>query len=215
MTKKYRWFTPEEAEYLTKLTRSGYTIRQTMEEFNSRYPPITITQVKAFRHNHHIIGTAGDGKFSKGNVPWNKGKHFRCGVSPLTEWRKNNIPWNTHPVGTIVKVKYKRYPKGYLKVKIAEPNKWKLLHVKVWEENHGPVPEGSIIRFFDGDTHNCDIKNLYCITRSESAIFSHLKLYPANEEQLESARVLARLSHIKSKRRHPGKDKDNGTKGKA
>ncbi len=49
---------------------------------------------------------------------------------------------------------------GYIKVKIAEPNVWKFKHQLLWEEAHGPIPEGHIVYFIDGDRSNCRLANL-------------------------------------------------------
>jgi hypothetical protein len=43
----------------------------------------------------------------------------------------------------------------------------RLLHRVVWEEHHGPVPEGLVLWFKDQDRENCAISNLECITRRE------------------------------------------------
>lgn len=43
----------------------------------------------------------------------------------------------------------------------------RLLHHVIWEEHHGPIPEGMVIWFTDQSRENCEIKNLECITRKE------------------------------------------------
>lgn len=203
--KKYRTFSEEESAYLKELTLSGHSLKETAELFNERYsPPISEVKVKAWRHNHHTPGLH-TGQFKNGGTPWNKGKHFEAGGnSKYTRFQKGSRPWTTRKVGDIVQMT-SHGKKWYWKVKVAEPDVWKLLHVKVWEDHNGPVPHGCIIRFFDGDFNNCDIKNLYCISRKENATFNHLKLYPANEEELQTARLICRLSSLKSKRRHKKK----------
>lgn len=203
--KKYRTFTPEENDFIRELTLSGHSLKDTAEIFSSRYsPPITVTQVKSWRANHHTVSGV-TGHFEKGNVPWNKGKHtLSSGNSPLTQHQLHNRPWNSKNVGDIVTINDKSR-RLYKKIKVAEPNVWKLLHVKVWEDHNGPLPKGSMIRFYDMDTMNCDIKNLYCVTKGENATMNHLKLYPANEEELQTARLICRLSSLKSKRRHKKK----------
>lgn len=196
-----RRFSKEEVEFLTDSARSGDTLKESMQKFNERYPPITLDQVKAFRKNHHVRGLY-DGRFKKGMVPWNKGTHICAEKCALTQWKKDHRPWNAHDVGTVILIK-DTTGRVYKRIKIAEPNVWKYLHVKNWEDNYGAVPDGCMIRFYDMDPTNCDIDNLYVITKAENAVFNHLKLYPANPEQLEAAKILAKLSHIKSMRRHP------------
>lgn len=56
---------------------------------------------------------------------------------------------------------------GYVEVKVAEPNKWRLKHRFVWEEAHGPIPPGHNIQFRDGNRQNLSLGNLYMISRAE------------------------------------------------
>ena len=44
---------------------------------------------------------------------------------------------------------------------------WKLKHRYIWEQTYGPIPKGYCILFLDGNTLNCDINNLYLVTKKE------------------------------------------------
>lgn len=119
--------------------------------------------------------TGRDGRFKKGNIP-----------SPLCRprgpnagsFKKGNTPANHLPVGSeVVRTKDK-----LLQVKVAEPNVWRLKHRLVWEQANGPVPEGMLILFVDGNNQNCDINNLKLVSRRE-----HLALNQREYKHVDSS----------------------------
>lgn len=108
----------------------------------------------------------------KGNIPPNKGKKQKEYMSKeaidrtkATRFKKGNIPHNTLEDNAITERKDKngRIYK-YIRIKLA---KWVLYHRYLWEQHNGPIPKGYNIQFRDGDTLNCDIDNLYMISRGE------------------------------------------------
>ncbi|UPQ40659.1 HNH endonuclease [Providencia rettgeri] len=106
------------------------------------------------------------GKFSKGNVPFNKGKKGLISGNSGS-FQKGHKPHNHQQIGAEALTK-----DGYIKVKIAEPNKWELKHRLVWEGHNGPIPQDHVIKFIDDDKQNCDIDNLMIITMKEHAIIN-------------------------------------------
>lgn len=81
-------------------------------------------------------------------------------------FKKGRLPHNTKEDGRIV-VRHNhrdRKERPYKFIRISKAN-WKMLHVHIWEKHYGAVPEGCIITFKDGDTMNCELDNLQCITR--------------------------------------------------
>lgn len=131
-------------------------------------------------------GTAA--RFERGMAPWNKGKktgpaHPNC---KRTQFQKGQQPHNTLPVGFVG-------PRtdGYLKIKIAEPNVWEFLHHHVWEQHHGPVPDGMFVYFKNGDRTNCDIDNLALETQTEHCLRNSLWKFP--EEVIPAMAALADL----------------------
>ena len=42
-----------------------------------------------------------------------------------------------------------------------------LKHRFVWESHYGAIPKGYNVQFKDGNRQNCDISNLYLISRQE------------------------------------------------
>ena len=110
------------------------------------------------------------GQFTAGFKPWNKGKHGYSVEQRKSHFKAGNRPPTWVPVGT---ERWTSPPRAlphaarYLKRKVAEPNHWALVHRIVWEQHHGPIPEGHAVIFHDGDTSNFDINNLRCISRAE------------------------------------------------
>lgn len=91
---------------------------------------------------------------------WWKGKRR----SPQTEFGEGNRPQTWVPVGT----ESAATKGGYIKVKVAEPNVWRLRSHLVWEKTHGkPLPEGWIVRHLDGDPANDHPDNLRAMPRSK------------------------------------------------
>ena len=106
-----------------------------------------------------------NGRFKKGSVPVNKGtKGFM--KSNKTSFKHGTIPPNTREVGSITKVKDKS---GcfYMKIKLAQPNKWQPLHLYIWEQRYGKIQKGNCVIFKDKNTLNLRLDNLMLLSRSE------------------------------------------------
>ena len=102
-------------------------------------------------------------QFRPGSVPQNKGKKMSAEVYERckgTMFKAGNRPKTALPVGTEI---WK--DDGYLWRKIAEPNKWKQVHRILWEENHGPIPNGHICSFKNKNRKDIRLENLYLTTR--------------------------------------------------
>lgn len=108
-------------------------------------------------------------QFSKGAVSANKGRKQSEYMSweaiertKATRFKKGQKAWNHKPLG------YERVSvDGYIEVKIGEPKTFKLKHRVIWEQHHGKIKKGENVQFKDGNRQNCDINNLYLISREE------------------------------------------------
>ena len=108
-----------------------------------------------------------DGCFPKGNVPFNKGTKGLTGANK-TSFKRGGTPPNKKGVGSITKRKDKN-GYTYQHIKIAEPNQWQMLHVYIWEQKHGKIPEGHCVIFKDKNPDNVSLNNLVLVSRNELA----------------------------------------------
>ena len=90
---------------------------------------------------------------------------------------------------TFVPVGSESISKGYMRVKVANPDAWRQRSHIAWEEANGkPLPEGWIVRHIDGDPLNDDPENLIAMSRGK-----HL------QKTLENPDVKERFDTRKSK----------------
>ena len=142
--------------------------------------------------------------FRKGQAPVNKGR-------PQKEWmptesirrtaatrfkpRKPEESRNYRPIGSL------RVSKdGYLERKVTDDHpvparRWVAVHRLVWEQSHGPVPPGHVVRFKDGrkrlDPTEITADLLECISQAENmrrnSYHTHLPPEVAQLVQLRGA----------------------------
>lgn len=55
---------------------------------------------------------------------------------------------------------------------------WIGVHVLTWEAEHGPIPPGHVVTFYNGDRSDTALDNLECITRAEQIQRSSWSNYP-------------------------------------
>lgn len=106
-------------------------------------------------------------RFKKGQVPPNKGK--KTGSYPNmipTQFKPGQKPPNHKPVGTV-----RALEDGYLQIKMAEGKRqWVQLNRMIWERMNGPIPQGYVIAFIDGDKQNCKLTNLTLMSFKSNAL---------------------------------------------
>lgn len=102
--------------------------------------------------------------------------------------------WRHRPVGSF------QEKKGYIRIKVAEPNKWMQYQRYVWEQNHpGQSAEGKTVIFMDGNIRNFDPSNLECVERGELSVMAELGCTAAcTKEERELYLLRARLLLAKS-----------------
>lgn len=114
--------------------------------------------------------------FKKGHKPWNAGTKGLMKPNSGT-FKSGHKPPNTLFDGAIrTRIETTRSGKQipYKWIRISKA-KWKMLHVYNWEKKNGPLPKGYILVFKNGDTTNCDIKNLRMISNADHMRETHLK----------------------------------------
>lgn len=197
-------YTDEMKQFILDNYKGRYN-QELADLFNQRFNTnITSRTIKSYKANNKL-NSGLTGKFRKGQIPHNKGKKMPKEVYEKvkhTMFAKGNVPPNHRPVGS------ERISKdGYIEVKVAEPNKWRLKQRVVYEEAKGKIPEGCPIIFLDGNKRNFDIDNLRCITRSELLYLNCNGLNNSNEIT-ETGILMARLDRAKNKKKQELKDKN-------
>lgn len=184
-------YTEEEREFFRKFI-PGHSYKEIQEAFTEKFRPISWEQVRAYCKNNKIH-TGLTGRFRKGFVPWNKGKHYQAGGRcKETQFKKGNKPKKWRPVGS-----ERVNAQGYIEIKVKEPNVWMLKHRYVWQQYRGNLPEGSIVIFKDGDRQNTEISNLMLITRGVNARLTMLGLQDARGMGAMEAAVMTALMNEK------------------
>ena len=162
--------------------------------FNTEYKE---SQIKAFRARHKLDSGL-TGRFEKGNIPYTKGKKKFWVGGEETRFKKGNIPKNHRPVGS---ERINIY--GYVEVKIAEPNKWRLKQQIEYEKINGPIPEGSKILFADKDKLNFSPENLICVSNEKLLVMNRHNLTQEDIECTKTGLLIAdiyiKAASLKSK----------------
>lgn len=114
--------------------------------------------------------TGRTGRYEPGRTPENKGRKGYCAPGREKGWfrkgeRRGVARDLWKPVGT------ERMSKdGYLERKVNDDlplqDRWRAVHLILWEELHGPVPDGHCLKCLDGDKTNTDPSNWEAIPRA-------------------------------------------------
>ena len=165
---QHKW-TDEEKEYLALIVK-GSTYKEITKKMNDKFEyNFSEEQVKGMMYRNKLTTGTG-GYFKKGSTPWNKGLKGYMGANK-TSFKKGTIPLNKVPIGTESITKG-----GYIKVKVGEPNKWKLKQRYIYEQHYGEIPNNYNIIFADGNKMNFDIDNLIAVSKSEMLILNNNNL---------------------------------------
>ena len=166
--KQHKW-TDEEKEYLASIVKDS-TYKEITEKMNDKFEyDFSEGQIKGAMARYKLATGTG-GYFKKGSTPWNKGLKGYIGANK-TSFKKGTIPPNQVPIGTESITKG-----GYIKVKVGEPNKWKLKQRYIYEQHYGEIPNNYNIIFADGNKMNFDIDNLIAVSKSEMLILNNNNL---------------------------------------
>lgn len=119
----------------------------------------TETAVVQFCHKEGIKGKRRTA-FQNGNIPWNKGKSYchKGGFKP-------NHKHTANKVGQISTRTKKGRTVQYIKFSLDAPPM--PLHRYLYLQIIGPIPDGHIVAFLDGNTMNTDVSNLKAMSRQE------------------------------------------------
>lgn len=199
-------YTSEEHEFLRNFI-PGHTYIEIMKAYNERFEDqITVSRIKGYMANHKINNGL-TGRFEKGQVPHNKGKHTpTVGRMAETQFKTGGLPHNTKPIG------YERITRdGYIEVKTEmrpSPGKKNFIakHRLVWEKVNGPVPKGYNIQFLDGNKMNCNIDNLVLVSKAENLEMTRQKLRYSNAELTKTGLLIAKTTIASKARKRSDKN---------
>lgn len=91
------------------------------------------------------------------------------------------------PVGS------ERESKGYIMVKVAEPNVWIEKHRHIYESMYGNIPTGYKVIFADRNTRNFELDNLILVSNSEALIMNTKKLIYEDATLTKSGALIAKI----------------------
>ena len=185
------------------------------EKFGTDFTP---TRMKAFRQRNRIKSGC-KGWYQKGHSPGNKGKKLEEYVTDPerledikrrmrpTQFKKGEPPVNEMPLGAIV-INTDGYKLRKKQMTGTLWERWEFMHRAIWEEHNGPIPEGMMITFKDGNKENCDIDNLMMVTKGENAQLTHLHLRSEDPDLTEAGLNMIKLKNaakdIRKKRKEGG-----------
>lgn len=179
-------YTPEQLDYIKSncnLGRKELTIDVNLIFLTD----FTVAQISGLcKRNKWNTGRTGC--FEKGDKPWNTGTKGVCKPNS-GNFKSGQVSWNKKPVG------YERIcsKDGYVIVKVAEPNVFKLKHRIVWEKLNGPIPDGQVVAFKNMDKTDCRIENLMLMTKAEMVRYSQNFYNLANSETNETCLLMAKV----------------------
>ena len=156
------------------------------EMFGTSY---NVSQINRY-YQRHQYKSGLTGHFEKGCIPANKGrKGYYAPGAEKGFFKKGNTPHNKLPVGTI-----KQKTDGYLWKKIGEGGRdWRQLHILLWEEANGPIPDKHLIVFRDGNPLNCVLENMMMVSTAENGIMNRYGLRSSNPELTETGLLVAKV----------------------
>ena len=127
-------------------------------------------------------------RFKKGQEPWNKGISGYMKAN-ITSFKKGQMPINFVEIGT-----ERIDSDGYTYVKIDNPNKWKLKHRKIWEDNFGEIPKSHAVIFLDRNKTNFDLFNLILVHRRDLLYMNQHGKYP--DDIMEAQKLIYKLKNL-------------------
>ena len=197
-------YSEEEIQFLRDNVKN-MSLKQLTDSFNKHFgTDLTEQAISMQKVKYGLKSGKVGGRFQKGHVPSNKGKRMskqQYIVCSKTMFKPGAKPKNTDPIGT-----EKMLSDGYVWVKVDDKPKvpkivnWKQKHRIVWERTYGPIPEGYMIIFLDGNHENFDIDNLAMITKAENLIMNRKGLFKPDKDITKTGVQLAKLIDVTNKK---------------
>lgn len=200
------FYTTEEIQFLRDNVK-GITLKELTERFNQHFDTnISEHAISMQKTKYGLKSGIVGGQFKKGSIPANKGKKMDPRVYEAvkgTMFKPGRKPRNTDPIGT-----EKLLSDGYVWVKVDDKPKvpkninWRQKHKLLWEQEYGPVPDGSVVIFKDGDPTHIELDNLECVTKSQLLILNKKKLIHSDKQITETGIAVAKLIDAVNKKKN-------------
>lgn len=191
-------FTPKMLDFL----REGYrrlSLADLAAAFNREFgTDRSEVSIRAATRNHNMK-SGRTGLFKPGHISWNTGmKGYQAGGRAVeTQFKKGErhgaAQHNYKPIGST------RISKdGYIERKVTDDHpvparRWIGEHRLVWEAANGPVPDGHVVVFLDGDKLNVNLENLRCVPRGVLATLNKLGMNETSGEARKAAILTAEV----------------------
>lgn len=214
-TPNQQLFTDEQILFI-KENAEGLSNTQLTDLVNRTFGlSITLNQMKGWKRNNKV--TSGlTGHFEKGHVPYTKGKKQSEFISPeklenvkVNWYRNGDTPANYEPVGT-----ERLATDGYVRVKVQDEGewheRWQMKHKLFWENEKGPIPEGHVLIFLDGDTTHISMDNMMLISRAEHQVMNQRGLRFEDPELTKTGAAIAKVKAKSFERIHARKETKDG-----
>ena len=122
-------------------------------------------------------------------------KGVKIGAYNSANYHRGETHHRHNPIGSL------QVKRGYVQIKIGEPNKWMQYQRYVWEQHHpGESAKGMVVLFMDGNSRNFDPSNLERVSRGELTVMASLGHTAAmSREEREICLLRARVALAKGK----------------
>ena len=185
-----RLFNDAELAWLKRVI-SKWSMDETVTRFNRTFNrDITYEQLRDANHRY---------RFGRANV-----KHFHNPPDaptierPILSERWRRLGGNRRELWTImIKVPGPSPSKSH-QTDIQQKAHWMPKGRWVWEQANGPIPEGHVVAYLDGDPSNLDLDNLECVIQGAVSIVNMLNWPDGLEaEDADSRREKLLLAHAR------------------
>lgn len=185
---QFKLFTSEQEVFLKEnvpMTSNRDLTNMVNKEFGLN---VTVAQVKSWKQKNKLRSGL-TGRFEPGQKPWNKGMKGLDLGGVSGRFKKGRTSENQLPIGT----ERIQPDSGYTWVKIGNPSKWQLKHRHIWEKHNGPIPDGHVILFANGDESDFDIGNLLLVSRRQLLYLNQNDLIKNHAELTETGLNIVNL----------------------
>jgi hypothetical protein len=158
----------------------------------------TVGAIKGMANKLGLKKLCNPTQFKKGSNPHNKGiKQATSEKCYETTFKKGNVPPNSRSEG----VMYERISSSESAIYYKPEGSKRVVRYAyyVWQQAYGELPKNHVIRHKDKDFRNCNLDNLYLMSRAE--------LLKANLNREKSGASLTKTNIVKRFNANAGKGK--------